>query len=274
MGVYLTREEVDFYSEALSAEFERLTRHRWFAARKSARQWAFFRHSFEVLVGRASGDFDCGRQEAVQYKYEISDKLRRYYSAPGEHVRFIFTLESEKQSGHLDGDDAAYPRANGYLLRVTLNEPLADSAQQISAYLKRVVADAIDAEWAVYTKLPRVDLTPLDGLFDPNGSAYKRIQRIAQSHSKKQFTLANDLNPSTRRLIDVRVVELTTAAARVRTSEYWLLYWWSLEDKAYIKYVYNELNKQTYFLALIDNRWLVQDNYYPTPKTSTPRRSF
>lgn len=273
MSVFLTKNEVDFYSKDIEAEFESLVGHRWFSARRKSKQWAFFRHCFDVLMGKAVGDFACEKQQAIQYKYEITDRLRRYYYSPGERVRFIFSLEHEKHDGISDYEDPQYPASNGYLLRITLNEVPYDLIQQTRAYLERVVAEAVDAEWAVYSKLPELNLDPLLKVFDPEGSAYKRIRRVAEGHHKKQLTICNDFNPSTKRLIDVKVVKLTSTSALVRTSEYWLLYWWSIEKGSYINYVYNELNRQEYFLVRQSTRWVVRDNHYPAPKTSTPRRS-
>jgi hypothetical protein len=269
VSAYLTKSEVDLHVVEIQSEFERLLKSRRFAPRPSAKQWDFFRHSFKVLTGVSKGDFPCTRQQAIQYKFEVSDRLRRYYLLPGDPVRFIFTLvdkERESMSGYEE-----YPCANEYMLLVTRNVPALANPEETRAILERVITDAVDAEWAVYLKLPEFDVSPLKEIFDSDGSAYKRIYMTAEAHHKKEWTIANPHNPSTRRLIDIKVGKVTSDIAQVRTQEYWYLRWWSMKKNKYV-YIYNEVNRQIYYLIKRGDSWLVKDNAYPPAKTSTPRR--
>lgn len=84
--------------------------------------------------------------------------------------------------------------------------------------------------------------------------------------------LVKEANPSTKRLIDIRIKDISENRAEVRTSEYWLLMWWSIPDKKYA-HTYKEMNRQLYYLIWKDGRWSVQENIYEKPKTSTPRRN-
>ncbi|HET8671582.1 MAG TPA: hypothetical protein VFM05_13405, partial [Candidatus Saccharimonadales bacterium] len=68
-----------------------------------------------------------------------------------------------------------------------------------------------------------------------------------------------------------KVEELSPNSAKIRTEEYWYLRWWSIEKKKYA-YIYNEMNRQMYFVVKRGDRWLVRDNFYPKTKTSTPLR--
>ena len=186
---------------------------------------------------------------------------------------FVFSLIHEDHDGLAGYEEATYPTCNGYLLRVLPNE-----AEPVTLRLKRllaekVVIEAVRAEFDVLNSLPDLDLSPLDNLFTKDGSAYKRVVHIAEGTQRRRWTLKNPDNPSIIRLIDVKVQNLTAKEARLRTSEYWLLHWWSPEAGAYA-HQYNEVNRQIYILKWSDNRWLVHDNVYPKPKTSTPRRNF
>lgn len=271
MSNYLLKREIVTCAPELKEEFEGLLRHRWFAARAGARQWEFFRHCFGVLVGETRGDFPCDKLRAAQYKFEVSDRLRRYYLLPGAKLRFIFTLAHEKQGGGFAHPEADYPTSNEYLLLVTRNEPSAGDREETRALLERVVADAVDAEWGVYARLPELNLGPLEGIFHPEGGASRRIRNLAIAHHRKGLTISNENNPSTRRLVEVKVEKLSRDAAQVRTVEYWYLRWWSPGKNAYVN-IYNETNRQRYFLSRRGGRWEVTDNVYPPPRTSTPRR--
>jgi len=271
MSVHLTKAEVDLNKSEIKSEFERLFQSKRFAVRTKAKQWEFFRHCFNVLMGEEQGDFPCDRQTAAQYKFEVANRLGKFYQLPGARIRFVFTLVHKNEADDFGASDTDYPAANEYMVLVSQNYAQPEAAQERRAILERVVTDAIDAEWAVYKKLPELDLQPLEGAFDPEGPAYKRIQNVAVAHHKRQWTISNPLNPSTRRLIDIKVHRASTTSAEVRTVEYWYLRWWSEEKQDYT-YIYNETNRQRYFLVWQDGQWLVKENIYPTPRASTPRR--
>lgn len=220
-------------------------------------------------MGEARGEFLCSGRSAAQYKLEVSNRLRQYYRLPGDPLRFIFTLAHRSDRQRVPDDD--YPNSHGYCLLVTRNVADLVDTTETEILLERVIADAVDAEWAAYLKLPQINLDLLEDRFDPNGSAYKRIRMLVDSHHRKHWTISNTGNPSTRRLLKTKVMELSGDSAQVRTQEYWYLRWWSLETRKYV-HVYNELNYQVYFLAKQGDRWLVSDNFYPKTKTSTPLR--
>ena len=269
MSIFLAKMEIEQQAGEIRRSFERLLSSKRVAPRPRSRQWTFLRHCFDVLMGEAEGDFPCDERTAAQYKFEVSDKLRRYYLSPGEPVSFIFSLAHRGREGEWLPED--YPGANGYVLLVTRNAPGTTSQHETAMVLERVVADAVDAEWAVYVKLPELDLSPLEGVFDSEGSAYKRIRMTAESHHRKGWIISNPQNPSTRRLVDVKVDKILPASARARTQEYWYLRWWSIEKNKYV-YIYNEMNRQAYFLVRRGDSWLVRDNFYPRARTSTPLR--
>jgi hypothetical protein len=130
-----------------------------------------------------------------------------------------------------------------------------------------------DAEWAVYRALPSVVLLPLERCFLVDGSAYKRIRHLAERHHERRWTIAEpNNNPSTKRVLDIKVVQIEGGRALVRTKEYWYLRWWSLDKNDYAKVDYRETNTQTYVMVRRDGRWLVDENIYPPPRGSTPHR--
>ncbi len=272
MDLYLTLEEIKFYKSDIEQEFEKLVNHRWFSARKDSKQWLFLKHCFKVLMGEDDSDFVCTEKQVVQYKYEVTDRLNRYYLASGNPLPFIFSLVNIKKDGLSNYDDPEYPSCNGYLLRVSYNKETPDSLRLKKLLAEKTITQAVEAEWQVYNQVPKLNFSDLQCFYDMNSPAYKRICEIAKTHAKGGWTLQNPMNPSTKRLVDIKIEKMTVDTARVKTSEYWLLSWWSIKNEKY-GHTYRELNRQVYLLSWKDNKWLVIDNIYPLPRISTPRRN-
>lgn len=275
MSAYLSAAQIAARAVELTAEFERLLASPRIVMRPKSKQWAFLRHCFDIVVAGRSADHDCTPQQALQYRFEAEDRLRRYYLAPGRPVAFVFTLMHAHRARALELVNEDYPVANGYVLLVTEDRTgqRADDPTDVRDVLERVVADAGEAEWAVYQRLPAVELTPLERSFRAGGPAYRRIQHLAERHHERRWTLTEPHNnPSTKRLIDVKVVKLRGDHAEIRTKEYWYLRWYALDRRDYAQIDWRETNTQTYILTRSGSRWLVEDNIYPPPRNSTPHR--
>ncbi|MDQ4120032.1 MAG: hypothetical protein M3209_01015 [Acidobacteriota bacterium] len=272
MSVYLTLNEIAYYKPEIEEEFAAIMKHPWFSARRNARQWLFFKHCFAVLMGESGGDFPCTEKQAINYKFEINDRLQRYYLSFGKPIKFVFSLVSAKKDKFNDYEEADYPSCNGYYLRVSYNKAAPDTIRQKRLLLEKTIAEAIDAEFEVYRKLPELDFTKLEEVFDTDGSRYKEIVNIAKKHRKRGWIIQNEMNPSTKRLIDIKIKNISENGSKVHTSEYWLLMWWSVKEEKYA-HTYKEMNRQTYYLIWNNNRWLVRENIYEKPRTSTPRRN-
>ena len=223
MSIYLTKKEIGHYKSEIEEEFRTIVKHPWFSSRKNARQWMFFKHCFSVLIGENSGDFACSEKQAIYYKYEITDRLQRYYLSFGKPIKFVFHLINEKKTGVSDYDEVDYPSCNNYRLRVSHNSNRPDVIQEKKLLIEKTIAEAMDAEFGVYQALPALEFTRLAEVFDINGSAYKEIVNRAKKHKKRGWIIRGEENPSTKRLIDVRIRDLSENRAEVRTSEYWLL---------------------------------------------------
>jgi hypothetical protein len=217
-------------------------------------------------------DFPCSEKQAIQYKYEIADRLNRYYLSYGKPIKFVFYLVHQKNDGIFGYEEADYPSCNSYLLKVSLNKENLESIKQKRLLIEKTLAEVVDAEWEAYNTSPEINLTSLDKVFDVNSPAYKVICQRVKRNNEKSWTLQNHGNPSTKRLIDVKIEEMTETTARARTSEYWFLNYWSIKNQRY-EHFYKELNRQTYILVWKGERWLVSENITPSPKVSTPRRN-
>lgn len=275
MGAYMTPAQIAARAAEVCTEFERLLANRKIVMRPKSKQWAFLRHCFSVVLDGQSTDFSCTKQQALQYRFEVEDRLGRYYLSPGRSLPFVFRFIHVDRALSLNLVEEAYPSANGYVLLVTEDEHVAAGFDErdIKSVLERVVTEATDAEWAVYLKLPEVDLLPLERCYLVGGAAYKRIQHLAERHHARRWTISlPENNPSTKRMLDIKVVKIESGQAVVRTKEYWYLRWWAVDKGDYAKVDYRETNMQTYIVVQRDGRWLVEQNIYPPPRGSAPHR--
>lgn len=273
MSGYMSPTQLADCASELVAEFERLLANRRVVMRARSRQWAFVRHCFATTLAGESADFPCNHAQAIQYRFEVEDKLRRFYLSSRGPLSYVFTLMHRDRALTLGLIPDHYPVANGYVLLVAAanHEPVPDENER--DLLERIVAEAAEAEWAVYQRLPEIDLRPLERCFRPGAPAFKRIQHLAERHHERRWTLTQPRNnPSTRRMIDVRVVHLGSDRAEVRTKEYWYLRWYSIPKRDYAKIDWRETNTQTYLLIRDEDRWLVEDNIYPPPRSAAPHR--
>ena len=278
MRAYLELHEVRERSEALRAALDDLLSRPRVAARPSARQWQFLRQCLGRLLDGAApseSSADLERVRALQYRFEVQSRLRRFYLEPGRPISYVFELANRKRAlrdGLIDDD---YPSVSGYVLLVSPARPEIEpygKTREAAEYLIRLVQDAAQAELAVYRALPKVELSPLSALFVKDGPAYLRVRNLAEEHARKGRTISvPEFNPSTMRAMAARLIERTDTSATVRTQEYWYLRWWSVTNARY-EYVYQETNFQRYLLVCRDGQWLVDSNVYPQPRATTPNR--
>jgi hypothetical protein len=118
---YLSSDRVRGRSGRCTAELERVLAAKALAGKPKARQGRFFRNAVaRLLSGNDPSEFDAlSRVQAAQLKFEVEDKLRRFYLRPGRSLEFVFTLvhESELPTYGMEDTDA-YPRLAGYCVLV------------------------------------------------------------------------------------------------------------------------------------------------------------
>jgi hypothetical protein len=285
MIICLTKDEIEKYAAEIRSEFKRLRRmlrRSHLEVRSYAREWEFFQHCFNVLLGDDSVDFDCDSRTARTYKYRISTKLKKFYSTRADKmgspmpwgddsgpIRFVFKLEARHQMKSLFGRDTSYRSTNGYLLLVTPADPTLNSVNQTRGALASVIDDALHAEFNAYRKLPAMESElkrSLKPYFDLNGGAYRKIVSEVKRHRDNREVISNPHNPSTRpHLLEVDVEELTDRTAKVSTKEWWNLHWLSTAKHVYVR-LWEGQNSQSYVLVRQDGRWLVQENVYHEPR--------
>lgn len=169
-----------------------------------------------------------------------------------------------------------YPSLAGYCLLVRdvsqdIGKAMPSSDEKIGEYIERIVTEAIDAEFRAYADLPSINETALRQWFCPDGPAMKEICNILVRHKKKGWFLSNPFNPSTKRLLNIRVNKISPKEATVSTTEYWYLRWWDEKRDSY-SYTYRETNRQTYILNPEQGSWKIFQNLRPFPRTTVPHR--
>jgi len=249
------------------------------AGKPKARQWRFFRDAVErLLSGGSPSEFDTlSRTHAAQLKFEVEDKLRRFYLRPGRAPEVVFTLARSSEVGLYGLEDGGkYPELAGYCVLVRdlsedgIGEP-PSMREDTAPYLEKVVAACIDAEFAAYAALPEIRLGEAERWFHLDGPAYADIRNLVTRHHKRGWVISNPMNPSTKRLLAVKVKKVDGCEATVATTEYWYLRWWGTRENTYV-YPYRETNHQLYVLRKEPDGWRVSENLRPPPRSSAPSR--
>jgi hypothetical protein len=270
--VPLAHEQILSQSATIAAEFDFLLNRPGIARSLRAKQWQFFRHTLEVLLGLRTGDYDCTSKAAANYRQEIEERISAYYGSPGGPVPFRFRLLHRREAHARGLIDGRYPSNNEYvaLVEVWVREPRSVADRQRGA-LERAIMEIMSAEWAVYTRVPEVDLSPLHGKVDDETRMYRVIRELAERKSRSGCTLGNSGNPSNMRLLQIEVIRLSGAEAKLRTKEYWLLEWWSTRDQSYEPHYYEATNRQVYTLKKQGPQWIAIGNEYPPPQLHPSR---
>lgn len=247
--------------------------------RPSAAQWKFLSACLEkTLSSGIQPEFDeLTPPRAAQLKFEVEDKLRRFYLRPGKPVEYVFSLIHRAtlvaQYGSDDFDD--YPAVSGYCLVVRdlkSENNIARDRNQVRSYLEKVVSEGVDAEFRAYAALPNVRTEEISEWYVRDGPAYREIVGLLTRHRERGWVISNSLNPSTKRLLGIRVHKIGSSDAVVHTTEYWYLRWWDIKEKSYT-YPYRETNQQIYILSRDDvGKWKIYENIRPSPRTSAPHR--
>lgn len=99
----------------------------------------------------------------------------------------------------------------------------------------------------------------------------KEILNVLNRHKLRGWILSNTLNPSTKRLLDVKVKEIKGDVAFVNTVEYWYLRWLDQANDSYV-YPYWATNRQKYVLKKDLGDWKVFENLRPMPRSSNMMR--
>lgn len=276
---YLKINDLQSRFSEIKSEMDRLLANKVIVSKPSAKQWRFLvalLHRIEAP--EKSSEFDqISSTNAAQLKFEVEDKLRRFYLRPGNPVCFVFSI-IHKSKAHYYGFylDSSYPDIAGYCLMArALSDDYSKTKKkreaELKLYFERLIMECIDSEFRAYSMLPEVKTDELEKWFWRDSPAFNDIVNILKRHSEKGWVISNLFNPSSKRLLDISINKINSQEAIVKTTEYWYLRWWNSKDFSYA-YPYRETNRQTYILKNINGQWKVYDNLRPPPRASAPHR--
>ncbi|TFH50485.1 MAG: hypothetical protein E4H01_02270 [Lysobacterales bacterium] len=276
---FLAQKEIQERREDLRAFLAELMATKLLVGKRNAAQWRFFRACFERLIGStADSEFDSiSKIRAAQLKFEVEDKLRWFFLRPGKQLKYTPALvhKSYLSVYGLSPNDR-YPELAGYCLLIRdiagYSAPVFPIEEtDLGSYLERVVAECIDAEFRAYAALPAINQEELDQRFCPHGPAMKEIITLLHRHKLRGWVINNPLNPSTKRLLRIKIHHIGYEECAVHTTEYWYLRWWDNYKQKW-GYPYRETNTQVYILRKHEGTWKVYQNLRPAPRTSAPHR--
>lgn len=274
---FMTLAQLRSNAAKVRSAFDTLMSNKTVVVRQNARQWRFFRLCLDRTLGGAGvlPRFG-GPQDLAQLKFEVQDKLRRFYLRHNVTTALAFSLMHARELLRMRLTVCPdYPHTSGYYLLVRNTTPNEDHGSRAPAepraYLETVVTSCIDAEFNAYRTLPHVDEVALLRWFSADGGAYRELAHSLARLRALGWVLSNPLNPSTKRLLAIEVKELRRNEAVIRTTEYWYLRWWSTLEHAYL-YPYRETSRHTYVLSHGPDGWRVQQNIRPEPRSIAPYR--
>lgn len=274
---FLTIEEARDRSRQIREALAEILNVRPLVQRPKSGQWRFLQAAMErLLAPEVESEFDAlPAVRAAQLKFEIERKLNHFYRRYSQPpVRFVFGLLHRRDMPRHGVDPEEYPLLAGYgfMVRDISAEVQAfGTLEEERLYIERVVTEAADAEFRVYAALPDAEakLADLAESHSTKGPAYREIVNVVRRLQARSWVISNPNNPSTKRVISVRVREIKRNEALVSTVEYWYLKWWDSKKLTY-RYPYRETNRQSYVLRKEPDGWKIWQNLRPSPRTSVP----
>lgn len=268
---FLSAGEVRARQDEVGQALERLLHSKALVGKPGSAQWRLLHACFErVLHPEAHSDFDgLDKTRAAQLKFEVQDRLRRFYLAHGTSSPLTLSLLHRADLARYrvpDGD--SYPGVAAYCLMVrepARDESLPGAGKILASYLERVVAEAAEAEFRTYLALP--DLRPdlLAPWLTETGPASSQILARATMRRSQGWVLANPMNPSTHRMLSVRVRRVGAEEAALSSLQYWHLRWWCPRLRDYV-YAFRETSRQTHVLKRLSEDWKLDSTSRPDQK--------
>jgi hypothetical protein len=270
---FLSLAEIAERAEGIRAALDALLLHRSLVGKPSSEQWRFFASCGEkLLLPDRATEFDgLDPSRAARLKFEVEDRLRRFFRRPENSRGYVFTLvHGEKLPGGLV-TFPPYPNVAGYCLLVQETAPVRVSVairrEELRSFVERAISDGVEAEFRAYAALPGVRKEEIDRRFFRDGPAHREIVNLLIRHKARGWVISNSSNPSTMELMDVIVHRVDVEDAVAYTTEYWDLSWWDENRNAYACR-YRGTSRQIYTLRRDEREWKVFRNVRSVPRSN------
>ncbi|KAF0152028.1 MAG: hypothetical protein FD143_1396 [Ignavibacteria bacterium] len=277
---YLSLKEIASLKKDINHELYLLLSDKSAVTKPNSLQWLFFVDCVNTLfIPQTNSNFNSlTNSNKAQLKYEIENKLRNFYLRPGRKIDFVFQMIHKKELKNIFYEETdSYPSIGEYavLVRDTSKEISPNNGlteKDIKEYIERVVTEAVETEFEAYQTLPQIiEEELLNSWFCPFGPAKKEIMHVLTRHVERGWVLTNPMNPSTKRILAIKVKDIKKKEIFVSTTEYWYLRWWDTKKNSYA-FPYRETNHQQYILRKDTGIWKVYETIRPSPRTSIPHR--
>ncbi len=139
---------------------------------------------------------------------------------------------------------------------------LSNTGNSPGSIFKKLVSDALEAEFEAYKFLSLEAIEKLKQFYDPDSPGINRIINVVDNTTAKNWTLCNPYNPSYYEVIDINIISIDEDEVKLMTNECWYLKWCSTEDNE-VQKIYNEHNFQLYILRKTNSGWKIDVNHYP-----------
>ncbi len=277
---FLSLDEIAVLENEIQQEQRALFNNRAVITKTKSNQWLFFNDCIGLLFNPnyKSKYFSEPATKLAQLKFEIENKLKNFYLKPGRKIEYVFKLIHKKELKNIFFEvNESYPSVNGYsvLIRKVVNTNSLTNGltkRDIKDYIERIIAEAVDIEFEAYRTIPQIisdDL--LNNWYCLNGPAKREILHIINRHIERGWVINNFMNPSTKRILDIKVKDIKNRELYVSTIEYWYLRWWDTKKSVYT-FPYRETTRQRYILRKVDGIWKIYEVIMPAPRTSVPHR--
>jgi hypothetical protein len=279
---YLSLQEIISLEYEIRKEFNSLLSNKAIVLKPKSLQWQFFSDCIDKLFNSLhySKFSSFNKSHKAQLKFETEDKLRKFYIRPGKTLNFVFRMIHRKELKTYFCDEAIlYPHIGGYSILIRdISREKADTdiltENDIKEYIERVVTEAVEAEFKAYMTLPNlISSADFNRYFVPDCPAIKEIMHVILRHKARGWIISNHMNPSTKRILNLKIRKIEKREIFVSTTEYWYLRWWDKRKEAYT-YPYRETLKQQYVLRKHDEMWKIYETIKPQPRTSIPHRRY
>lgn len=252
---YLSLDETVSMKGEVIRELELLFSNKAAVGKPNLLQWRFFKDCTDKLFNpRLSSQFSSFPNfKKAQLKFETEDKLKRFYLRPGRNINFVFKIIHKKDLQNILFEDAdSYPDIGGYsvLVRDTSKEVGPNygvTEKDIKEYIERVVAKAVDSEFEAYQTLPNIITDNLlNRWFYSTGPAKKEILPVLTRHKERGWILTNPMNPSTKRILSIKVKKIEKKEIFVSTTEYWYLRWWDTKKNLMLFHIERQVDSSMF----------------------------
>lgn len=157
-----------------------------------------------------------------------------------------------------------HPNLNAFLNKDAVNTKPINNTQDenhLFVLFQELIKNSCQDEFNQLKKLPEIELEDYPRYTFHDSPLKKRLIENLYLNSKLSYRINVKSNKSNYELFDFKIVKIEEDSAVISVEEFWNLDWVDKDNN--IVCVFNNLNRQTYFMRKIEDVWKIWDNYNP-----------